>query len=80
MFQSSANRLRVWLDRAGDILGDPPEAMDRDHEYHLTHPHRRDLRWERNRRPGMVRPRPAHCISPVRSAPDHAHRHLSERP
>jgi hypothetical protein len=30
-----------------------------------SHPHRRALRWERERRPGSVPHPPAHCISPV---------------
>jgi len=29
------------------------------------HPHRRELRWERKRRPGSLPRPPAHCISPV---------------
>ncbi|MDQ6805118.1 MAG: hypothetical protein M3065_09140 [Actinomycetota bacterium] len=32
----------------------------------LPHPHRRELRWERKRRPGSLPHPPAHCISPVR--------------
>jgi hypothetical protein len=31
-----------------------------------AHPHRRELRWERKRRPGSLPHPPAHCISPVR--------------
>jgi hypothetical protein len=30
-----------------------------------VHPHRRELRWERARRPGTLPRPPAHCISPV---------------
>jgi hypothetical protein len=30
-----------------------------------SHPHRRALRWDRERRPGSVPHPPAHCISPV---------------
>jgi hypothetical protein len=74
MFHSPANRLRAWLNGAGDILGDPDEALDQSHEDFLTHPHRRELRWERARRPGAVPARPSHCISPVRSAPDRGDR------
>src|ERR1700690_2138321 len=29
------------------------------------HPHRRPLRWERERRPGSVPHPPMHCLSPV---------------
>jgi hypothetical protein len=54
--------LRAWLSRAEDILGDPPVAAP-------PHPHRRPLRWDRQRRLGAVAARPAHCISPVRAAP-----------
>jgi hypothetical protein len=60
MFQSSISRLHAWLGRFDDILGDPPAAAP-------PHPHRRELRWERDRRPGTVVPRPAHCLSPVRA-------------
>ena len=81
MFRSSADRLRTWLTGAGDLLwGDydaaedtlqplvDPELESSDRAYHATHPHRRDLRWKRERRPGTVPRRPAHCISPVRHA------------
>jgi hypothetical protein len=64
MFQSPAKRLRAWLSFVEDILGDPPVAA--------PHPHRRPLRLERERRPGSVPARPAHCLSPVRGS--------SERP
>ncbi len=60
MFQSSKSRLRAWLKWTEDILGDPPEDA-------RTHPHRRELRWDRTRRGGSVPPRPAYCLSPVRS-------------
>jgi len=60
MFQSSKSRLRAWLSWTEDILGDSPEDAQ-------PHPHRRELRWERTRRGGSVPPRPAFCISPVRS-------------
>jgi hypothetical protein len=79
MFHSSANRLRAWLNGAGDTLGDAAEAGDRDLEGFRTHPHRRELRWERSRRPGSVAARPGHCISPVRSAPDRGDRDAAPR-
>jgi hypothetical protein len=63
MFQSSKSRVRAWLERFDDVLGDPPEAAP-------PHPHRVPLRWDRARRPGSVPARPAHCISPVRSPAD----------
>jgi hypothetical protein len=72
MFQASKTRLRTWLERFDDILGDPPEAAP-------PHPHRTPLRWERDRRAGTVPPRPAHCISPVRAEPQHAGRSLAAR-
>ena len=43
-----------------DVLADPPAKE-------LPHPHRRPLRWERERRPGAVARKPAHCLSPVRA-------------
>jgi hypothetical protein len=58
MFQSSAKRLRTWLTRFDDVLGDPPAPVP-------PHPHRRPVRLERSRRQGSVAPRPAHCLSPV---------------
>jgi hypothetical protein len=63
MFQSSKARVRAWLDRFDDVLGDPPEVAP-------PHPHRVPLRFERARRPGSVPARPAHCISPVRPQTD----------
>jgi hypothetical protein len=60
MFQASKTRLRTWLERFDDILGDPPEAAP-------PHPHRTPLRWERDRRAGVVPARPAHCVCPVRA-------------
>jgi hypothetical protein len=71
MFQSSSGRLRAWLSRFEDILGDPPAPAP-------PHPHRRPLRWEHARRAGAVPARPAHCISPVRARAD-AERDLAER-
>ena len=67
MFRESADRLRAWLTEAGDLLLGEPERSDLD--YHADHPHRRELRWERSRRPGSVPARPAHCISPIRREP-----------
>ncbi len=71
MFQSSKERFRAWLSRFDDILGDHPAEARSDDERlaaHLHHPHRRPLRWRRDRRPGSVPARPAYCISPVRAA------------
>jgi len=82
MFRSSRDRLRTWLTGAGDLLRAEYEPAEdaliavprRELEssaaaYHVGHPHRRDLRWQRSRRPGTVPAAPAHCISPVRHAP-----------
>jgi hypothetical protein len=60
MFRISVDRLRAWMKWTEDVLGDPVD------EQLLAHPHRRPLRWERKRRPGMVPAPPAHCISPLR--------------
>jgi hypothetical protein len=72
MFQASKSRLRAWLERFDDILGDPPEAAP-------PHPHRVPLRWERDRRAGTVPARPAHCISPVRTERQCGERDLAPR-
>jgi hypothetical protein len=72
MFQSSKKRLRALLDRFEDVLGDPAEAPP-------IHPHRAPLRWERERRPGAVAARPAHCISPVRADPQRIGRSRATR-
>jgi hypothetical protein len=72
MFQSSKARLRALLDRFDDILGDPVDTAP-------PHPHRTPLRWERERRPGAVPARPAHCISPVRSDPQRVGRTRAPR-
>jgi hypothetical protein len=72
MFHSSMTRLRTWLERFDDILGDPPEAAP-------PHPHRSQLRWERDRRPGSVPARPAHCICPIRSGSPAGGRDLATR-
>jgi hypothetical protein len=70
MFQSSAHRLRAWLTRADDVLGDPADDAHDRQDDPLVHPHRRPLSWERTRRAGAVAARPAHCISPVRATAD----------
>jgi hypothetical protein len=67
MFRSSANRLRAWWAFAEDLLGDPP--ADAHLEPWETHPHRRPLRWQRERRAGSVPAAPAHCLCPIRRAP-----------
>ena len=76
MFQSSKERLLTWLSRFDDILGEHPDETRRlderpgtGHERPAHHPHRRPLRWERDRRPGSVPARPAYCITPLRAAP-----------
>ena len=74
MFRPSFTRFRALLELADDVLGDPyDEAEPLTEQLHTHgHPHRQPLRWQRSRRPGSVAPRPAHCLSPVRSgqAPD----------
>jgi hypothetical protein len=72
MFQSSKSRLRALLDRVDDFLGDPEDVAP-------PHPHRTPLRWERERRPGAVPARPAHCISPVRADPRRVERDRATR-
>ena len=79
MFRSSAYRVRAWLAGAGDILGtDLEDEIAVEGDDAATHPHRRELRWERSRRSGTVPARPAHCISPVRAASDRGH-HPAQR-
>jgi hypothetical protein len=70
MFQSSTHRLRAWLSRFDDVLGDHPDDAHEPQDDPFSHPHRRPLRWERTRRAGAVAARPAHCISPVRATID----------
>ncbi|HUA04606.1 MAG TPA: hypothetical protein VMB27_11925 [Solirubrobacteraceae bacterium] len=69
MFQSSKTRLRAWRELVDDFLGDPPDDAQIDLEPWATHPHRRPLQWERERRAGSVKAPPAHCLCPVRSTP-----------
>ncbi len=65
--------MRAWLaladDLLEDVLGDPPADAHDDLEPWETHPHRRPLRWQRERRSGSVPPAPAHCLCPIRRAP-----------
>jgi len=74
MFQSSLKRVRLWVERTLAPIEHPPEtanaqliaADEQSAAPPARHPHRRELRWERDRRPGSIPPPPAHCISPVR--------------
>lgn len=70
MFQSTKNRFQALLSLVDEVLAAPdegfPEPSSQLPAAHLTHPHRRELRWERSRRPGAPRRPPAHCITPVR--------------
>jgi hypothetical protein len=68
MFQSSSTRLRAWLALAEGLLGDPPAEAHRHPEPWETHPHRRPLRWQRERRGGSVPAAPAYCLCPIRRA------------
>lgn len=74
MFQSSKKLLRAWVAFADDVLGGPPADAHVGQEAWATHPHRRPLRWQRERRAGMVAPAPAHCLCPVRPSPRHGER------
>jgi hypothetical protein len=66
MFQSAANLLRTCRLLADDLLGDPMDPPPVREE--TAHPHRRHLRWERERRPGTIPPPPMRCLSPLRAA------------
>ncbi|HTX10852.1 MAG TPA: hypothetical protein VME22_19660 [Solirubrobacteraceae bacterium] len=70
MFRSSANRMRAWMELVDDFLGDPPADAHDDPEPWETHPHRRPLRWQRERRGGSVPAAPAYCLCPIRRAPN----------
>jgi len=60
MFQRSKKHFRALLNIVDEMLSDVACET-------VAHPHRRPLRWQPARRPGSVQPRPAHCISPVRT-------------
>jgi hypothetical protein len=62
--------MRAWLEFVDDFLGDPPADAHDHQEPSETHPHRRRLRWERERRGGSVPATPAHCLCPIRRAPE----------
>jgi hypothetical protein len=79
MFQSSANRLRTWVSRVDDLLADHPDEAQPIEEPFRSHPHRRALRWDRERRPGSVPAAPAHCICPVRAPVVASGRHAATR-
>ncbi|HEY5316952.1 MAG TPA: hypothetical protein VIJ20_03170 [Solirubrobacteraceae bacterium] len=63
MFRSSLNRVLNWAEQA--LAPSDEESIAAEKQLAAPHPHRRELRWERERRPGSVPHRPAHCISPV---------------
>jgi hypothetical protein len=65
MFQSSINHLRAWWGLVDDLLGDPRADAHLDKRSWATHPHRRPLRWQRERRAGSLPAAPAHCLCPV---------------
>jgi hypothetical protein len=68
MFRSSLNRILDWAENALAPIEEELEVGE-DHIEPVpvaAHPHRRELRWERKRRPGSIPHPPAHCISPVR--------------
>ncbi|HWF51211.1 MAG TPA: hypothetical protein VG294_11290 [Solirubrobacteraceae bacterium] len=68
MFRSSLNRILDWAENALAPIEEDVEVGGDEIEPILVaaHPHRRELRWERKRRPGSIPHPPAHCISPVR--------------
>jgi hypothetical protein len=68
MFRSSANPFRALIALAEGLL-DGPEAEPPGQPWE-THPHRRPLRWQRERRPGSVPAAPAYCLCPIRRAPN----------
>ena len=71
MFRSLWTRVLEFADDALAPIEEPFfDADDADEERDpaasvAPHPHRRELRWERDRRPGSVPRPPAPCISPV---------------
>ncbi len=71
MFRTAAIQIRKWWSAStADILGaDLASASAEERPGRLEdaypHAHRLPLRSRHERRPGMVAPRPAICISPV---------------
>ena len=59
MFQRPSRALHALLSLVDDVLADPLDEG-------RPHPHRRPVRWQRERRAGSVAARPADCLSPVR--------------
>jgi hypothetical protein len=70
MFQSATRLLQACISLADDVLGDPPDSDFGSPMLspEADHPHRRPLRWHRQRRPGQLPPPVAHCLCPVRSS------------
>jgi hypothetical protein len=62
MFQASVKRFRALLTLLDDVLGDPEPLA-------ASHPHRRPVRIQWERRPGTVAARPTHCLSPLPARP-----------
>ncbi|MDQ6777542.1 MAG: hypothetical protein M3071_15310 [Actinomycetota bacterium] len=68
MFRASLNRILDWAENALAPIEDEL-AVGEDQVEVMTpapHPHRRELRWDRKRRPGSIPHAPAHCVSAVR--------------
>jgi hypothetical protein len=72
MFQRSRRPFRALLNLIDEMLSDAASEA-------APHPHRRPLRWQPARRPGSVAPRPAQCISPVRTTVSHRRGSAVER-
>jgi hypothetical protein len=89
MFQSPRKLMQALLDVVDDMLVGAPDDIPADEvgtgdqagAAPGVHPHRRPVRLRIERRPGMVAPRPTHCLSPVRpsapAVPPAAPRHLA---
>jgi hypothetical protein len=59
MFHKASTPLGRLLSLIDDVLGDSVDEV-------APHPHRRDLRWKRQRRPGSIPAPFEHCLTPVR--------------
>jgi hypothetical protein len=60
MFHRASKPLGRLLSLLDDVLADPFDEAS-------PHPHRRPLRWQRERRPGSIEKPSMQCTSPVRA-------------